>query len=80
MTHLAKLNFISVHRTTTRDPIIARRDKLLVGLKEQTFVYIAALKGEDHSVEQTKWMQNELGQQVMVKCLTSAPMGPNRVI
>ena len=69
MTHLAKLNFISVHRTTTRDPIIARRDKLMAGLKEQTFVYIAALKGEDHCVEQTKWMQNELGQQVMVKTM-----------
>jgi hypothetical protein len=36
MTHLAKLNFISVQRTTTRDPIIARRDKLMAGLKEQT--------------------------------------------
>ncbi len=45
MTHLAKLNFISVHRTSTRDPIIARRDKLMAGLKEQTFVYISALKG-----------------------------------
>ena len=69
MTHLAKLNFISVQRTSTRDPIIARRDKLMAGLKEQTFVYVAALKGEDHCVEQTKWMQNELGQQVMVKTM-----------
>jgi hypothetical protein len=45
MTHLAKLTFISVNQTTTRDPIIARRDKLLAGLKEQALDYAAALLG-----------------------------------
>ena len=69
MTHLAKLTFISVNRTTTRDPIIARRDKLMTGLKEQALVYAAALAGKDHRVEHSKWMQNELGQRVMVKVM-----------
>jgi hypothetical protein len=69
MTHLAKLTFISVNRTTTRDPIIARRDKLLAGLKEQALVYAAALEGKDHRVEHAKWMQNELGQRVMVRAM-----------
>lgn len=69
MTHLAKLTFISVNRTTTRDPIIARRDKLMAGLKEQALVYAAALEGKDHRVEHAKWMQNEMGQRVMVRAM-----------
>ena len=69
MTHLAKLTFISVNRTTTRDPITARRDKLMAGLKEQALVYAAALNGKDHRVEHSNWMQNELGQRVMVKAM-----------
>jgi hypothetical protein len=51
MTHLAKLTFKTVDRSTKRDPIIARRDKLLAGLKEQKLVHAAALKKEDHRVE-----------------------------
>jgi hypothetical protein len=69
MTHLAKLTFISVNQTKTRDPIMARRDKLMAGLKEQALVYAAALDGKDHRVEQSKWMQNELGQRVIVKVM-----------
>jgi len=67
MTHLAKLNFKSVTRSTTRDPVLARRDKLVAGLKEQQLVYAAALKGEDHRVERHKWMNNEQGERVLVK-------------
>ena len=51
MTALAKLNFKSVTRSSLRDPVLARRDKLLTGLKEQQLVYAATLKGEDHRVE-----------------------------
>ena len=67
MTHLAKLTFTSVNRTNTRDPVIARRDKLIAGLKEQALVYAAALKGEDHRVERHKWMTNDMGERVAVK-------------
>ncbi len=67
MTALAKLNFKSVTRSTQRDPVVARRDKLVAGLKEQQLVYAAALKGEDHRVEKSKWMNNEQGERVLVK-------------
>ena len=67
MTALEKLNFKSVTKTTARDPVIARREKLVAGLKEQKLVYAAALKGEDHRVEKSKWMNNEQGERVLVK-------------
>ena len=67
MSALAKLNFKSVMRSTTRDPVLARREKLVAGLKEQQLVYTAALKGEDHRVERHKWMNNELGERVLVQ-------------
>ena len=67
MTHLAKLTFKTVTRSTTSDPILVRRDKLVAGLKEQQLVYAAALKGEDYRVERQKWMNNEHGERVSVK-------------
>ena len=42
MTHLANLTFKTVDRSMKRDPIIARRDKLVAGLKEQKLVHAAA--------------------------------------
>ena len=67
MTHLAKLTFKTVDRSAKRDPIIARRDKLVAGLKEQKLVHAAALKKEDHRVERQKWVKDELGQSQLIK-------------
>lgn len=67
MTHLAKLTFKTVTRSNTSDPIVARREKLIAGLKEQQLVHTAALKGEDYRVERQKWMNNEHGERVSVK-------------
>jgi hypothetical protein len=67
MTVLAKLNFKSVTRSTARDPVIARREKLVASLQEQQLVHAAALKGKDHRVERSKWMTNEQGERVLVK-------------
>ena len=67
MTHLTKLTFKTVDRSSTRDPIIARRDKLVARLKEQKLVHAATLKKEDHLVERDKWMQNDTGERVLVK-------------
>jgi hypothetical protein len=67
MTALAKLNFKSVKRSTARDPIMARRDKLIAGLEEQQLVHAAALNRDDYQVEKTKWMNNEVGERVAVK-------------
>ena len=69
MTHLAKLTFKTVDRSMKRDPIIARRDKLVAGLKEQKLVHAAALNKEDHRVERHKWMTNEQGERVAVKAM-----------
>lgn len=67
MNALAKLNFKTVTKTTQRDPVIARRDKLVAVLSEQKLVYAAALEGKDHRVERHKWMNNEQGERVSVK-------------
>jgi len=67
MNALAKLNFKTVTKSTTRDPVIARREKLVAGLKEQKLVYVAALDGKDHRVERHKWMNNEVGERVAVQ-------------
>ena len=67
MTALAKLNFKTVTKGNTRDPVIARREKLITALKEQKLVYAAALEGKDHRVERHRWMTNEHGERVLVK-------------
>jgi hypothetical protein len=67
MTALAKLNFKSVTRSTARDPVMARREKLVAALEEQQLVHAAAMNGEDYRVEKTKWMNNEAGERVAVK-------------
>ena len=69
MTHLAKLTFKTVERSTKRDPVIARRDKLIAGLKEQKLVHAAALKKQDHRVERQKWMTNDMGERVAVTAM-----------
>ena len=67
MNALAKLNFKTVTKTKTRDPVIARREKLITALKDQKLVYAAALEGKDHRVERHKWMTNEHGERVSVQ-------------
>ena len=61
MTHLAKLTFKTVDRSAKRDPIIARRDKLVAGLKEQKLVHAAALKKEDHRVAFSSYVALNMG-------------------
>jgi len=67
MNALAKLNFKTITKTNTRDPVIARREKLITALKEQKLVYAAALEGNDHRVQRHKWMTNEVGERVSVQ-------------
>ena len=67
MNALAKLNFKTVTKSNKTDPVIARREKLVAGLKEQKLVYAATLEGKDHRVERHKWMNNEHGERVSVQ-------------
>jgi len=55
MTHLAKLTFKTVDRSMKRDPIIARRDKPMAGLKEHKLVHAVTLKKEDHLVKRSRY-------------------------
>ena len=67
MNALAKLNFKTVTKTNTRDPVIARREKLITALKEQKLVHAGAVEGKDHRVERHKWMTNEYGERASVQ-------------
>jgi hypothetical protein len=67
MTFLAKLTFKTVTKSVTRDPIMARRDKLVLALREQKSVVEAAVRGEDFTAERSKWMHNAEGERVLVK-------------
>lgn len=69
MTPLAKLAFKTVHRSSTRDPKLAPRDKLIAGLKQQQLVHAARIKGEDYRIERNKWMNNAQGERVSVKAM-----------
>jgi hypothetical protein len=67
MTYLAKLNFKTIAKSIARDPVIARRDKLVAALDEQKLVCEAVIRGEDHVKERSKWMTNSEGNRVLVK-------------
>jgi hypothetical protein len=55
MSHLAKLNLKTVHRNVQKDPVVARREKLVAGIEEQGRVLATALAGEDYTVKTKRW-------------------------
>lgn len=67
MSHIAKLNLKTVHRNVQRDPVVARRDKLLVAIEEQGRVLAAALAGNEHTVKVKRWHKTEAGDRVRVE-------------
>jgi hypothetical protein len=68
MAHLSKLAFKTVQRTgPQRDPVMERREKLAAAIDEQMLVHAARLKGDDYTVERSKWQVNDQGQRVEVK-------------
>jgi hypothetical protein len=64
MSVLAKLNLKAVQRNTAKDPIVARRDKLIAGIEEQQRVLEAALRGETYTVRVTRKVTNAEGERV----------------
>lgn len=64
MSVLAKLNLKTVQRNTAKDPIVARRDKLIAGIEEQQRVLEAALRGETYTVRVTRKVTNAEGERV----------------
>lgn len=66
MSYLAKLNLKTVQRNVQKDPVVARREKLMAAVDEQQNVLAAALAGTDYTVEVKRWRENEQGERVLV--------------
>ncbi len=66
MSHLAKLNLKTVQRVIQKDPVIARREKLLAGIAEQHFALDAMLCGGHYVVDVMRWRKNDAGERVQV--------------
>lgn len=67
MSSLSKLVIKTVNRQTRINPVEARRNKLLAGIKEQMDVAEAALRGEQYAVTVPRWTKNEAGERVRVQ-------------
>ena len=66
MSFLAKLNLKTVQRVIQKDPVIARREKLMAGVAEQKLVLDAMVRGETYEVPVKRWRENEAGERVQV--------------
>lgn len=66
MSFLAKLNLKTVQRVIQKDPVIARREKLMAGIAEQKLVLDAMVRGEAYEVPIKRWRENEAGERVQV--------------
>jgi hypothetical protein len=67
MSYIAKLNLKTVQRTVQKDPVLARRDKLMAGIDEQGRVHAAALAGTEYTVKAKRWQTNEAGERARVE-------------
>lgn len=66
MSHLSKLNLKTIQRVVIKDPVLARREKLVAAIVEQGRVLVAALAAEQHSVTVQRWQKDADGQRVKV--------------
>lgn len=67
MSYIAKLNLKTVHRNVQKDPVVARREKLVAGIEEQSRVLAAALAGDEYTVKVKRWHTNDAGERVRVE-------------
>lgn len=66
MSVLAKLNLTTVHRNAKKDPVTARREKLVAAIEEQGRVLSAMRAGNDYTVPVQRWKEGDDGQRVKV--------------
>lgn len=64
MSVLAKLNLKTVQRNVVKDPVTARRDKLVAAIEEQQQMVAAALRGERFAVTVTRKVTNDAGERI----------------
>jgi hypothetical protein len=67
MAPLKTFTFKTIERNRRESEIAARRQKLIVKLKEQQTVLEHHIKGERYAVTRPKWMQNDHGERVLVQ-------------
>ena len=67
MSYLAKLNLKTVQRVTQKDPVIARREKLLAGIAEQKLVLDAMARGESYVTRVKRWKADGNGDKTLVE-------------
>jgi len=66
VSYLAKLNLKTVQRVVMKDPMSARREKLLAAIAEQKLVLDAVVKGESYIKDIKRWRDNGSGDKVLV--------------
>ena len=64
MSVLAKLNLKTVQRNVVKDPVTARREKLIAGIEQQQQILAAALRGEVYSFKTVRKVTNDAGERV----------------
>ena len=67
MTSLKTLTFKTIERNRRESEIIARRQKLIIKLKEQQKVLEHRVKSEQYVVTGPKWMRNNHGARILVQ-------------
>lgn len=67
MSFLAKLDLKTVQRIAQKDPVIARREKLLAGIAEQKLVLDAMVRGESYVTRVKRWKADGNGDKVLVE-------------
>ncbi len=67
MSYLAKLNLKTVQRIIQKDPVIARREKLLAGITEQRLVLDATTRGESYITRIKRWKDDGNGDKALVE-------------
>lgn len=67
MSFLAKLDLKTVQRIAQKDPVIARREKLLAGIAEQKLVLDAMVRGESYMTRVKRWKADGNGDKVLVE-------------
>ncbi len=67
MSSLAKLNLKTVQRVVQKDPVIARREKLLAAIAEQKLVLDAMTRGETYISKVRRWRDDGNGEKALVE-------------
>lgn len=66
MSYLAKLNLKTVQRNIQKEPVVARREKLLAAIEEQMRLLAAAQSGTEYTVRVKRWQKGANGERLRI--------------